>query len=209
MADDDATGSKTNDQETSAATASGAGGPGAAQAKADPAPPDSEAAAAEVEQLRAELESARDKLLRERAELENFKRRAAREKADALRYGSEGLLRDLLPVIDNLERALAHARQSGGATPIIEGVELVLRSLVETLERHGVTSVQARGERFDPAIHEAIGHVESEHAPNTVVDEHQRGYALHDRLLRPALVTVGKGQVADAPARVETPENDG
>jgi molecular chaperone GrpE len=209
MADDDATGSKTNDHDASAAPASGADGPGAAQARADATPADGEATTSEVEQLRVELESVRDKLLRERAELENFKRRAAREKAEALRYGSEGLLRDLLPVIDNLERALAHARQSGGATPIVEGVELVLRSLVETLERHGVTRVQARGERFDPAIHEAIGHVESEHPANTVVDEHQRGYALHDRLLRPALVTVGKGQVADAPARVETPENDG
>lgn len=75
---------------------------------------------------------------------------------------------------------------------IAKGVDMVLRSLTDTLERHGVKIVEARGRPFDPAHHEAIGHVESEHPPNTVVNEHQRGYLLHDRLLRPALVTIGK-----------------
>jgi molecular chaperone GrpE len=161
----------------------------------------------ETEQLRAEVAGLRDRLLRERAELENYKKRAARDRAETLRFANEGLLRDLLPVIDNLHRALEHAQRSQDAGPIVEGVELVLRSLTETLERHGVRTVEARGARFDPAHHEAIGHVESDQPPNTVVDEHQRGYLLHDRLLRPALVTVGKGAASDGD--VEKAGDDG
>jgi molecular chaperone GrpE len=137
--------------------------------------------------LRTELAELKDRWLRERADLENFKRRAL------LRFGSEALLKDLLPVIDNLHRALAHARAGREDDPILQGVELVLRGFDDVLERHGVKVVPARGEPFDPNRHEAISHVESEAPANTVIDEHQRGYVLHDRLLRPALVTVGKG----------------
>lgn len=151
------------------------------------------AGADEASQLRAEVAELKDRWLRERADLENVKRRAVREKQDALRFGSEGLLKDLLPIIDNLHRALAHAKSQRPDDPIVTGVELVLRGFDEVLERHGVKVVPARGAPFDPNRHEAISHVESEHPPNTVIDEHQRGYVLHDRLLRPALVTVGKG----------------
>jgi molecular chaperone GrpE len=164
-------------------------------------------AADEVEKLRAELTAANDRALRERADLENLKKRVTREKAEALRFANESLLRELLPVIDNLNRALEHARNARADDPIVQGVDLVLRSLVDVLGRHGVKIVEARGTRFDPNVHEAIGHVESEQPPNTVIDEHQRGYLLHDRLLRPALVTVGKGRTADRPG-VERPDND-
>ena len=150
----------------------------------------SEAVALEAIQLRSELAEIKDRWVRERAELENFKRRATREKQDALRFGSEHLLKDLLPVIDNLHRALAHAKSDD---PIVTGVQMVLRGLDDVFERHGVKVVPARGEPFDPNRHEAISHVESDAPANTVIDEHQRGYVLHDRLLRPALVTVGKG----------------
>lgn len=149
-----------------------------------------EAVALEAIQLRAELDEIKDRWVRERAELENFKRRATREKQDALRFGSENLLKDLLPVIDNLHRALAHAKSDD---PIVAGVQMVLRGFDDVFERHGVKVVPARGETFDPNRHEAISHVESDAPANTVIDEHQRGYVLHDRLLRPALVTVGKG----------------
>lgn len=161
----------------------------------DPAPKDGAAPdpGREVVELRAELAELKDRWLRERAELENYKRRMVREKQDALRFGSEGLLKDLIPIIDNLHRALAHARTSGDVDPIVTGVELVLRGFDEVLERHGVKVVEARGIPFDPTRHEAISHVESDAPANTVIDEHQRGYVLHDRLLRPALVTVGKG----------------
>jgi molecular chaperone GrpE len=146
----------------------------------------------EVERLRAEVADLKDRLLRDRAELENFKRRQARDKADALRFANEGLLRDLLPLLDNLYRAVEHARGSPETAAIADGVEMTLRSMTDALERHGVKIVEALGRPFDPTHHEAIGQVESEHPVSTVVGEHQRGYLLHDRLLRPALVTVGK-----------------
>ncbi len=154
----------------------------------------------ELAAARAELADLKDRWVRERADLENYKRRATREKQDALRFGSEHLLKDLLPVIDNLHRALAHAKSDD---PIAAGVQMVLKGFDEVFERHGVKVVPARGTPFDPARHEAISHVESEAPANTVVDEHQRGYVLHDRLLRPALVTVGKG-----PARPTDVAND-
>jgi molecular chaperone GrpE len=162
---------------------------------------DTAADGGEVAQVRAELAELKDRWLRERADLENFKRRAVREKQDAVRFGSEALLKDLLPVIDNLHRALAAARTGRENDPIVDGVELVLRGFDEVLERHGVKVVPAHGEPFDPNRHEAISHVESDAPANTVIDEHQRGYVLHDRLLRPALVTVGKGPRSDDVAK--------
>ena len=147
----------------------------------------------EVERLRAEIAALKDRALRDQAEVENFKKRTAREKSESLRYATEGLLRAILPVIDNLQRAVDHARTSREVDALVEGVELVLRSFLDVLERHGVKPVDAHGNQFDPSRHEAIGHVESSEPANTVVAEHQRGYTLHDRLLRPAMVTVGKG----------------
>jgi molecular chaperone GrpE len=147
----------------------------------------------ECARLQAEVKAGHEKLLRERADLENFKKRTAREREESLRYGTEGLVRDLLPVIDNLERALQHADAGGNGEPLAEGVRLVLESLRGVLERHGVSQVPALGERFDPTRHEAMEQVESDdHDPNTVVREHQRGYMLHDRLVRAALVGVSK-----------------
>ena len=189
MVDEDATRPKPEERPARAPDGAGlSAGSGVAGDAPDPGAP------SEIDQLRAEIAAATDRVLRERAELENYKKRMAREKADAIRFGCEPLLRDLLPIIDNLRRALDHARTSQDVAPITEGITLVLRSLDETLERHGVQVVDACGRRFDPSRHEAIGHVESEQPPNTVIAEHQRGYLLHDRLLRPALVTVGKGQ---------------
>ena len=174
---------------------------------------DEETKPSEVEQLKAELAACKDRWLRDRADLENFKKRMAREKAETLRFASEGLLRDLLPVLDNLQRAVDHSRASRDVEPVLAGVEMVLRSFTDVLARHGVKVVEARGQRFDPSQHEAIGHVEDDQPPNTVVDEHQRGYLLHDRLLRPALVTVGKGSgreagTGDGAADVEKTEDD-
>jgi molecular chaperone GrpE len=193
MRDEDATRPKTAPADTAEKTGNGVDGhPTVAGETAEVAEVD------EVARLRAEVAELKDRWLRERADAENIKRRAVREKQDALRFGSENLLRDLLPVIDNLHRALAHAKSDD---PIVSGVELVLRGLDEVLERHGVRVVAARGTPFDPNRHEAIGHVESEAPANTVIDEHQRGYTLHDRLLRPAMVTVGKGPRPDDVAK--------
>jgi molecular chaperone GrpE len=151
---------------------------------------------ADLAKAREEAKQAQDRWLRERADLENVKRRSAREKADLAKFASEGVLRDLLPVVDNLERAVAHAEDQND--PLLSGVKLVLKSLQDVLERHGVTRVKARGSLFDPTPHQAMAQVESAvHEPNAVVDEHQAGYRLHDRLLRPAMVTVAKAPSPD------------
>ncbi len=143
----------------------------------------------QLAEAQAEARASHDRFLRERAELENFKKRMQREKAEALRFASEPLIRELLPVVDNLERALEH--DSGDGQSVRDGVRLVLKSLLELLDRHGVKRIDAVGEPFDPSRHEAMAQVPSaEHEPNQVIAQHHSGYLLHDRLLRPALVTV-------------------
>ena len=167
-----------------------------------PEPADPDVLGQRVAELEAELAAAReearqahDRWVRERADLDNQKKRTARERQDAVRYGNETLVRDLLPVIDNLERAIAAAGGGGNGKPLVEGVELVLKAFLDALQRHGVERVTAAGERFDPARHEAVAYVESAaHDAQQVIEEHQSGYRLNDRLLRPAMVTVSKGR---------------
>lgn len=163
-----------------------------------------EDAATEIDRLRNEVADNYDRYLRERAEAENFKKRMQRDKAEALRFATEPLVRDLLPVVDNLERALAHCGESDDA--VREGLDLVLKSLLEVLARHNVKRLESEGKGFDPAYHEAMAQIDSaEHAPNVVVQEHQVGYLLNDRLIRPALVTVNaRKSAADA---VESGQN--
>lgn len=145
----------------------------------------------ELEATTAEAAQNLDRYLRERAELENFKKRMQREKADSLRFATEPLVSDLLPVIDNLERAVEHAEAGGNGQPLVEGVRLVFKSALDVLERHGVTRLEAGEEPFDPARHEAIARVpDAEREPNQVVKQFLPGYCLHDRLLRPAQVSV-------------------
>jgi molecular chaperone GrpE len=159
---------------------------------------DSASQDSEVKKLRQELDAKceevkvnYDRFVRQVAELENFKKRSTREKDEAVRFANESLVRDLLPVIDNLERAVAHAQGGGNGKPLVEGVEMVLKGLLDVLAKHGVAQILAVGQPFDPEKHEAMAQVESEnHAPNTVIEEHHKGYLLKDRLLRPALVTV-------------------
>jgi molecular chaperone GrpE len=154
-----------------------------------------------------------DRFLRQVAELENLKRRSAREREEVSRFANEALIKDLLSVVDNLERAVAHASGGGNGKPIVEGVEMVLKGLGDVLAKHGVTQVSALGQPFDPAKHEAIAQVESDvHEPNSVVEELHKGYMLRDRLLRPALVSVAKGletqQKKNAEGEVENDPSD-
>jgi molecular chaperone GrpE len=135
-----------------------------------------------------------DKFVRERADLENYRKRVQRDKEDLLKYGNESLLLEILPVIDNMERALIHSSEES-MSAVIEGVELTLSMLMAALKKFGVSPIETTGKMFDPAYHQAMTQVESaEHASNTVVEEFQKGYMLNDRLLRPAMVSVASGQ---------------
>jgi molecular chaperone GrpE len=172
-------------------------------AEAQEAPAEAPVPSAEQE-LAASREDAaknRDLYLRTLADLDNYRKRVQREKDDLSRFANENLLRELLPVLDNLERAIEHARGDQGAGGILEGVEMTLNQLAKVLEKAGVKPVAAVGQPFDTARHEAIGHEEtSEQAPQTVVRELQKGYLLNDRLLRPAMVLLAKAPQKAAPS---------
>jgi molecular chaperone GrpE len=144
--------------------------------------------------LAAELAELKDRHLRLAAEFDNFRRRTLKERQDLHNYANENIVKDLLPTVDNLERAVEHGRkeeQRADSENLLQGVELTYRSLLQILSRHGVTEIEALGKPFDPQIHEAVRRVPtSEHEPGTIVDVYQRGYTLKDRLLRPAMVAV-------------------
>jgi molecular chaperone GrpE len=148
------------------------------------------------EQLEAKEQEAKnnyDRYVRQVAEAENFKKRNARERDDAIRFANEALLKDLLPIIDNLERAIAHAAGSNDGNSLVAGVEMILKGFLDVLNKFGVCQISAVGQPFDPAKHEAMAQVESvEHPPNVVMNELHRGYMFRDRLLRPTLVSVSK-----------------
>ena len=156
-----------------------------------------EAPRSDVDELRRQLDEKQDRLLRALAEADNVRRRAQRDREEHARYANEALLRDLIPVLDNLDRALAAVRAAGrstaeaGAASLLEGVELIQRELLKVLERAGVTRYSAVGQPFDPTRHEAVARVPSpDAAPDTVVAEQLPGYLLHGRVVRPALVAV-------------------
>ncbi|MDN5924047.1 MAG: nucleotide exchange factor GrpE [Xanthomonadales bacterium] len=133
----------------------------------------------------------RDTMLREHAEVENQRRRMQRDLEQARRFANEKLLRELLPVCDNLERGLA--TDHPGADALREGMLLTLKSLLKVMDDHGLTRIDPEGQPFNPEHHEAMSMIESDtHAPNTVVSVLEKGYVLNDRLLRPARVIVAK-----------------
>ena len=132
-----------------------------------------------------------DRYVRAAADLENYRKRAAREKADCIKYGQENLIRDILPMVDSLGRAMEHACNSSDFEAFREGLKLVQNQLTCCLEKHGVEAIEAAGKDFDPNFHEAMLQVESpEHKANEVVEEFEKGYLLNGRLLRPAKVSV-------------------
>jgi molecular chaperone GrpE len=141
------------------------------------------------------LKDTHERLLRTAAEFDNFKKRALKEKEDVQRFGIERLLKDFLPVMDNLERALDHAEQHD-PRQVIDGVRLVQKLFETTLAKHGVSGFSAVGKPFDPAVHEALMQQESDEPAGTVVSEMAKGYKLNDRLVRPAAVVVAKARTS-------------
>jgi molecular chaperone GrpE len=144
-----------------------------------------------LEQARKEADENRDRWVRTVAELENYKKRTIQERSRFQKYRYEELLRDLLPIVDNLDRALAHCSEAGVSDGLESGVCIIAGMLRDLLERYGVKEIKALGEPFDPQFHEAIAQVPSpDGRTNVVVEEMERGYLYHDRLLRPARVVV-------------------
>jgi len=132
-----------------------------------------------------------DKYVRAVAELENYKKRAIRDRADSLKYGQENLIRDILPLVDNLDRAMEHACNSNDFEAFKAGLQLIQNQLNGCLGKQGVEPIEAIGQGFDPNVHEAVLQVESpEHGHNQVVEEFEKGYMLNGRVLRPSRVSV-------------------
>jgi molecular chaperone GrpE len=148
-----------------------------------------------LEAARAEAQKNRDQLLRVAADFDNYKKRSRREIADAIKIAREDLLRELLPVFDNLERASAHAGTATDTKALADGISMVQRQFVDVLGKLGIERVPSTGQPFDPAVHEAVQHLETdEFAPGVVAAELQAGYRMSDRVLRPALVVVAKAK---------------
>ncbi|HLG43963.1 MAG TPA: nucleotide exchange factor GrpE [Nitrospirales bacterium] len=155
--------------------------------------------------LEAEAKAAQDRFLRLAAEFENYKKRVQRDQDEYTKYAHERLLKDLLPVLDNLQRALQHVQSEGNTNGVVQGVELTCKQYLEVLSRFGVRPIPSVGLPFDPAVHQAVATVEAQgQAPNTVVEEYEKGYFLYDRVLRPAMVTVAASrpeECRDAPVK--------
>ena len=144
--------------------------------------------------LEAEKIELQDKMLRMAAEFENYKKRMIRERESAFKYAEEGLLKELLPSIDNLERALAHQNGSDNPKDMREGVDLTLKALLAATAKFGLTPIDSVGQPFDPNLHEALAMEESDTVPRqSVLREFEKGYFYKDRLLRAAKVVVSKG----------------
>jgi molecular chaperone GrpE len=146
-----------------------------------------------IESLQEKADKNYDLYLRSQADMENFKKRSAKDKEDVVRYANETLIKEILPVMDNLEKAISHAQQDNAVDALREGVSLTLKGLKDSLAKAGVQEVEAQGQPFDPCFHEAVSEMVDERAkPGTVLQELQRGYVLNGRLIRPSMVIVSK-----------------
>jgi molecular chaperone GrpE len=146
-----------------------------------------------IDKLQDELSQAKEQVLRTQAEMQNVRRRAQQDVEKAHKFSIEKFVADMLPVADNLERTVAAATSNAEMNTIIEGVELTLKTMFDALKRHQVETVNPEGEPFDPQLHQAMTAIENRDVePNTVLNVFQRGYVLHGRLVRPAMVVVSK-----------------
>ena len=155
----------------------------------------------------AEYEERSDRMLRTIADYENLKKRAVREKAEFFKFAVEGVIKDLILIVDSIERGIESGKESKDFDSLNEGIQLIHKQLGELLKKRDVTVIEAQGEPFDPNLHEAVMHIESEEVEeNAVIEEFQRGYLLHDRVIRPSMVSVsrGKPQIKDT-----SPDDEG
>jgi molecular chaperone GrpE len=169
--------------------------PEAETGEAQEAPTEVDQLKKEVAEARAEAAETYDRLLRLSAEFENYKKRMQRQAEDHRKYANESIIKDLLSVVDNLERAVNASQQSNSEAGacMLEGLEMTLNEIRKVLKKYHVEPVEAVGQPFDPTYHEAVMQQPSEdHPDNTVIQEMQKGYMLHDRLIRPAMVVVAK-----------------
>ncbi|MBN2124609.1 MAG: nucleotide exchange factor GrpE [Deltaproteobacteria bacterium] len=160
-----------------------------------------------VERIAEEYKKSYDQYLRSQADMDNVKKRLAKEKEEWVRFSNESLIKQLLPVMDNLEKAIAHSGNDRSPDALREGVELTLKGLKSALEKFGLSEVQAQGEPFDPCFHEAVSEMEGQGVkPKTVLHELQKGYMLNDRLIRPAMVVVSKAEDSESSGHNGPPE---
>ncbi|MDT8420247.1 MAG: nucleotide exchange factor GrpE [Desulfuromonadales bacterium] len=208
---------KKNSSETASSEPAGADAPldtsGELEAGGEP---EAESDLTETELLQQELELSREEArtnhelyLRAMADMENLRKRSQREKEDLAKFGNEMILREILPVVDNLERALEHAVQDKTNDGLLAGVQMTLDQFGKVLEKFNVVPIESVGQVFDPALHQAMGQQETGDFPaNTVAQEMQKGYLLNDRLLRPALVMVAKAPAVAEPERAGEEKQD-
>lgn len=149
-------------------------------------------------EAKAETARIRDQLIRTAADFDNYRKRTRREAVEAEQRGREAFLKEILPVFDNLERAVSHAEVATDIQSLLNGIQMVKRQFTDTLGRQGIERVPTVGKQFDPAVHEAIQHLETnDQPPGTVAHEIQGGYIAHKKLIRPALVVVAKAKTQD------------
>ncbi|NOZ01001.1 MAG: nucleotide exchange factor GrpE [Deltaproteobacteria bacterium] len=163
-------------------------------------PEDADDPEARVAALEARLQETNERLLRVAADFENYRKRIEREKGDYLKYANERLMRDLLNIVDNLQRALDSAKTSGDSEAITHGIGLVYQDILKVLDKFGVKLMEAKDKPFDPMFHEALQTAETDEvAPGTILEEVQRGYMMHEKVLRPALVVVSASPEETSP----------
>jgi molecular chaperone GrpE len=179
----------------------------AGPADAAPAELDPQELLAKLEAAKAETLKIRDQLLRTAADFDNFRKRSRKDVEDAQRKTSERVLLEVLPVADNLERAVQAAQQGGDLNSVVEGVTMVLRFLEDALGRLGVERIKSLGQGFDPGLHEAVQQVESDEPAGTVVTEMTPGYRLAGKLLRPAMVAVARPRPSGEGTPPQSPLN--
>jgi molecular chaperone GrpE len=147
-----------------------------------------------IDELQQEVEKQCDRFIRSQADMENLRKRGKKEKEEWIKFANETLIKNLLPVMDNLENAISHSHNGNTVETLREGVELTLKGMKDTLEKVGLKEIDAQGQPFDPCFHEAVSQQEDDRVEaGVVLHELQKGYSLNDRLIRPAMVVVSGG----------------